>query len=175
MEAMTDFQPGHHAVDTHDALASATLKDFRIIFSSVKKHLSRVEAMCGISSSQLWVLWELQQAELQEALGLRVTELAAKLSIHQSTASNLIEKLTKKGLIIKKREDQDQRVVRLSLTEDGRALISKAPASPRGILRDALDYLDYQELLSLQQSLHVLIGKIRVKDESDALTPLADI
>ncbi|CAG0960868.1 putative HTH-type transcriptional regulator YusO [Methylophilaceae bacterium] len=154
----------------HDELASSTLKNFRIIFNSVRKHLSQIEALCGVSSSQLWVLWELHKSP-----GLRVTELAGKLSIHQSTASNLIEKLVKKSLISKKREDQDQRVVRLYLTQAGMEVILKAPGSPRGVLRDALDHLSIQDLLSLQQSLECLIGKIRLKDEADALMPLTDI
>lgn len=156
--------------DLHDRLATDTLKKFRIIFSSVKTHLGEIEAQCGISSSQLWVLWELHKTP-----GLKVTELAAKLSIHQSTASNLIEKLSRRALIAKKREDIDQRVVRLYLTEAGISLVMQAPPSPRGILRDALDNLDIEEMQQLQQSLQTLISKIKLKNEADAMKPLADI
>ena len=156
--------------DLHDRLATDALKKFRIIFSSVKTHLGEIEAQCGVSSSQLWVLWELHKSP-----GLKVTELALKLSIHQSTASNLIEKLSKRTLITKKREDADQRVVRLYLTETGLSLVMQAPSYPRGILRDALDDLDIEELQQLQQSLNILIGKIRLKNEADAMKPLTDI
>jgi DNA-binding MarR family transcriptional regulator len=156
--------------DLHDRLATDTLKKFRIIFSSVKTHLGEIEAQCGISSSQLWVLWELHKTP-----GLKVTELAAKLSIHQSTASNLIEKLSRRALIAKKREDIDQRVVRLYLTEAGISLVMQAPPSPRGILRDALDDLDIEEMQQLQQSLQTLISRSKLENEADAMRPLADI
>lgn len=156
--------------DLHDRLATDTLKKFRVIFSSIKTHLGEIEAQCGISSSQLWVLWELHKTP-----GLKVTELAAKLSIHQSTASNLIEKLSRRALISKKREDTDQRVVRLYLTEAGITLVMQAPPSPRGILRDALDDLDIEEMQQLQQSLQTLISRIKLKNEADAMKPLADI
>lgn len=152
----------------HDQLASATLKDFRIIFNSVKKHFKQIEELCGVSSSQLWVLWELQKTP-----GLKVSELAGKLAIHQSTASNLIEKTSKKALISKKREDLDQRVVRLYLTETGREIVKKAPGSPRGILTEAIDQLSIQDLVQLQSSLEILIGKMNLKDDADAMKPLS--
>jgi len=151
-----------------EQLASATLKDFRIIFNSVKKHFKQIEERCGVSSSQLWVLWELQKTP-----GLKVSELAGKLAIHQSTASNLIEKASKKALISKKREDLDQRVVRLYLTETGREIVKKAPGSPRGVLTEAIDQLSIQDLVQLQNSLEILIGKMNLKDEADAMKPLS--
>lgn len=151
-------------------LANASLQHFRVIFSSVKKHLSDTESVCGISSSQLWVLYELNKAP-----DLKVSELANNLAIHQSTASNLVEKLVKKVLIVKKRELSDQRVVRLSLTEQGLAMIKKAPASPRGVLRDALDRLDADTLSTLTQSLSQLTLQINSKDMGAGLIPITDL
>lgn len=151
-------------------LATASLQHFRVIFSSVKKHLSDTESACGISGSQLWVLYELNRAP-----DLKVTELAANLAIHQSTASNLIEKLVKKELIVKKRETTDQRVVRLSLTEQGVEMIKNAPPSPRGVLRDALDRLDTEKLAALAEGLEELIVQINSKDLDAGLIPLSDL
>lgn len=155
---------------SHEQLASSALKDFRLIFNSVKKHFKQIEEQCGISSSQLWVLWELHKTP-----GLKVTELAGKLAIHQSTASNLIEKVAKKTLISKKREDQDQRVVRLYLTKAGQEVVLKAPDSPRGVLREAIDHLPTSDLMQLQNSLDRLIGQMKLKDEADAMKPLSSL
>jgi DNA-binding MarR family transcriptional regulator len=157
-------------VQLQSQLANASLQHFRVIFSSVKKHLSDTEAACGISSSQLWVLYELNKAP-----DLKVSELAANLAIHQSTASNLVEKLVKKMLIVKKRQTADQRVVRLSLTEQGLAIIKNAPESPRGVLRDALDRLDVETLSALTQSLTQLTMQINSKDIGAGLIPIADL
>lgn len=158
------------AEQSDNLLVNATIKDFRVIISSIKKHSSQVEALCNVSSSQLWLLWELHQSP-----GLKVTELANRLSIHQSTASNLIEKLVNKQLVIKRRSDFDQRVVRLYLSEAGTEVVFKAPSSPRGALRDALEHMSASELILLQQSLGALIAQIKLKDEESALTPLSDI
>ena len=151
-------------------LANASLQHFRVIFSSVKKHLSDTESACGISSSQLWVLYELYKVP-----DLKVSELANNLAIHQSTASNLVEKLVKKQLIAKKRETSDQRVVRLSLTEQGLAIIKNAPPSPRGVLKEALDRLDVDALTGLTQSLEKLTLQINSKDLGAGLIPLGDL
>lgn len=153
-----------------EALANTALKHFRVIFSSIKKHSNQIEVLCEVSSSQLWLLWELYKMP-----GLKVTELAFKLSIHQSTASNLIEKLVRRQLIVKRRDASDQRVVRLYLTQSAEEVVLKAPSSPRGVLRDALDHMPTSELLLLQCSLDALVAQIRLKDEADAFTPLADI
>lgn len=151
-------------------LANASLQHFRVIFNSVKKHMSDTESACGVSGSQLWVLYELHKAP-----DLKVSELANNLAIHQSTASNLIEKLVKKMLIVKKRETTDQRVVRLSLTKEGLDMIKNAPPSPRGVLRDALDRLDVDRLETLTQSLALLSSQINSKDMSAGLIPLTDM
>lgn len=150
-------------------LATASLQYFRVIFSSVNKHASHTNATCGVSSSQLWVLYELNRTP-----DLKVTELAESLSIHQSTASNLVEKLVKKMLIVKTREISDQRVVRLSLTAQGLAVINRAPPSPRGVLRDALDRLDIETLTTLTASLERLSQQINEKDLDAGLIPLSD-
>lgn len=157
-------------VDCDDLLVNAVIKNFRVIVSSIKKHSTQVEALCDVSSSQLWLLWE-----LQETPGLKVTELAYRLSIHQSTASNLIEKLVKRLLVIKRRDDADQRIVRLYLTQAGVDTVLKAPSAPRGVLRDALEHLSVSEIMLLQKSLETLLAKIMLKDERDALSSLADI
>ncbi len=78
-------------------------------------------------------------------------------------------------MIEKRREDIDQRVVRLSLTVKGEGVILNAPASPRGILRDALDDLDLQTLTQLNQNLAALVAEINSKDDSQGLIPLADL
>ncbi len=156
--------------DQHAELVAASLKNFRVIFSSVKKHFTQIESLYGVSSSQLWVIWEIHKAP-----GIKVSELATKLAIHQSTTSNLIEKLVKKSWVVKERAEADQRVVRLFLTASGLDIIKHAPASPRGVLIDALDKLSSSELSTLHQSLELLISKIKSKDETDALKSLMDL
>lgn len=145
------------------------LGQFRIIFRSVRKHFQDVEKRCGISGSQLWAL-----AAIGNEPGIRVTELAARLSIHQSTASNLIEVLVRKDLVEKKRGSEDQRTVRLFCTRAGAKVLSRAPEPFDGLLPDALRNLRAAELQQLTHSLELVVTAMRRRDESARLRPLAD-
>lgn len=160
--------PASQRASNREALV---LKQFRVIFQSVRKHFQSVEALCGISGSQLWAL-----AKVVESPGLRVTELAKAMTIHQSTASNLVEGLVKLGLIRRQRSDTDQRVVLLHPTDVGLALHDKAPQPIRGVLPDALSRLEAERLAGLELHLQELI-KLMGKhiDPSGGDIPLADM
>lgn len=151
-------------------LAMAVLQQFRFIFKSVKKHFHWVEQETGVSGSQLWAM-----AQIASVPGLRVSELARALMIHQSTASNLIDKLAQRKLLRRERASSDQRVVRLYLTQRGRAIVAKAPQPFEGVLPDALMRLPHGDLHELDVLLKGLAQLMRVRDASGKHTPLADI
>ena len=156
---------------TTDASANAedVLKQFRVIFRSMKRHFTEIERQCGISGSQLWAL-----ASVVEEPGVRVTELARRLSIHQSTASNLVDVLVRRGLIERRRGAIDQRVVELYPTRSGRSVVRKAPQPLQGLLPDALDHLAPETLSALHLQLESLLQVMQLRDASAAQIPLAD-
>jgi len=157
-------------VDRQREQAMAVLQQFRFIFKSVKKHFQWVEKETGISGSQLWAL-----AKIAAAPGLRVTELARTLAVHQTTASNLVDKLVQRKLVRRERKSEDQRVVQLFLTRSGNSVISKAPQPYEGVLPDALIRLPQADLDKLDALLKSLTRRMRVRDASGRRTPLADI
>jgi DNA-binding MarR family transcriptional regulator len=151
-------------------LAMSVLGQFRLIFRSAKKHFQWVQDRTGIRGAQLWVL-----AELQRRPGIRVTELARAMGVHQSTASNLIDPLEKRGLIQRDRSSQDQRVVHLSLTRAGRDTLARAPLPLEGVLPDALKRLGQADLLELQARLDKLARLMRVRDAAGKGIPIGEM
>jgi DNA-binding MarR family transcriptional regulator len=111
--------------------------------------------------------------ELFAEPGQRVSQLSQVLSIHPSTASNLLDKLERKALVRRERAGPDQRVVRLYLTDSGAALLGHAPRPAQGALTDALLRQSDQVLAELDADLARLVAAMRVKDESAALQPLS--
>jgi DNA-binding MarR family transcriptional regulator len=140
-----------------ESLPHQVLRRFRLIFKAVQQHSQWVETCCGVSSAQLWVLWEINGKP-----GIRVTELAEAMSIHQSTASNLLLKLTQKALVTRERDQQDQRVVSLYLTELGKETLAKAPSPAQGILKHALFQLPDPTLDAMRISLEALIHEMNI-------------
>ena len=155
--------------ETSSRQALEVLQKFRLIFRSVRKHFRGVEELCGVSGAQLWVLSELAQAP-----GLRVSEIAQVLSIHQSTASNMLDKLERRGLVKRRRGGPDQRVVRVFLTPSGDKIVAIAPSPARGALTDALGNLPAETLQNLDACLNALIADMEIEDEADAMRPLSD-
>lgn len=149
--------------------ARQVLQALRIVFRSVQAHSRWVESQCGVSATQLWALWELFAEP-----GRNLAQLGAALSIHPSTASNLVDKLRKKGLVRKQRSGPDQRVVRLYITAAGSELLAQAPRPAQGALIDALGRLSDQSLLQIGAGLAELLAAMKVKDASAALRPLSE-
>lgn len=165
-------QAGALGVPAQDQRAEAVrevLKNFRVVFRSVQKHSHWVETQCGVSGAQLWAMWELLISP-----GLKVSELSRMLSIHPSTASNLLDKLEKRGLVKRERRGPDQRVVRLFLTTEGLEIINRAPRPAQGVLTDTLCRLPDNTLQDLRHCLAQLVSQINLKDEAAALQPLSD-
>jgi MarR family transcriptional regulator, organic hydroperoxide resistance regulator len=148
----------------------SVLKLFRVIFQSVNRHSHEVERKAGIGGAQLWAL-----AEISGRPRITVTELAKAMSIHQSTASNLLEKLESQDYVERNRSEEDRRVVLLTLTPRGEEVLHKAPLPYRGVLTDALLKMDESSLALLQGSLEQLVAQLEYKQLNGAFEPLGKI
>lgn len=147
--------------------ALETLKLFRVIFKSANRHFHEIEKLTGIGGASLWAL-----AEIAEADKLTVTDLAAHMSIHQSTASNLLDKLEAEGYISRVRSTHDRRVVYLVATDLARETLKRAPLPHRGILPDALMRLNPERLAELHNQLTELVGGMQKIQINTAFEPL---
>jgi DNA-binding MarR family transcriptional regulator len=146
------------------------LKQFRLIYGSVRQHFRQVEATCKVSGSQLWMLHE-----LQDSPGIGVTGLAHRLSIHQTTCSQLIEKLVSRGYVVKTRSEKDQRRVGLTITKSAVKVLKEAPGPAEGLIPEALMGLPQATLESLMANLSELIDGLRLQDLQAADRPLSDL
>lgn len=155
---------------TQIELSLLVLKQFRLVYGSAKRQFRQVEDTCGISGSQLWLLQEITRSP-----GIGISELAARLSIHQSTCSLLVEKLKTRKLVIKARQEKDQRRVGLKATPAGLKALAQAPGPAEGMLPEALQGLSSADLKKLHGNLNKLIERLQVIDKHAADTPLADI
>lgn len=151
-------------------LQQNVLRKLRVIFNSAKKHFLAVETATGVSGAQLWAL-----IEVRDHPGLSVSDIAKRLSVHLSTASNLLEKLEGNALITRTRNDKDQRIVHIHLTPRGRRVLAKAPGPARGVVPDALTRLPTEKLKSLDRDLEVLVAHMARRDRRGGTTPLSDL
>jgi len=149
-------------------IAAEVVQNLRVILRTTQAHSRWIEKSTGVSGAQLWAMWELFATP-----GQKVSELSRTLSIHQSTASNMLDKLEEKGLIRRQRGGPDQRVVQLFLTSKGVELLSDAPRPAQGAIIDALTSLPDTELCKLNEGLSALLIHMKVAEQNAAMKPLA--
>ena len=74
-----------------------------------------------------------------------MSELALKIRLTVSSATLIVDRLVEKGLIARERSDEDRRVVRVALTDDGASLYRVVEETILGLGRAMLSVLDERE------------------------------
>jgi DNA-binding MarR family transcriptional regulator len=128
-----------------DVVDSLVLASFTVIAL-----LSRVAAEHDLSLTQLRVLAILRDREPTMA------ELAGYLGLERSSVSGLIDRAVKRGLVRRDASEDDGRAVRVSLTPDGRRLVS-AGAQEMG---ERLEPMTGQLSQAERNRLSLLLGKL---------------
>lgn len=103
---------------------------------------------------------------LRDNPDITMGELCEKLLLACSTATDLIDRMENNGYLERKRDSQDRRVIRLSITEKGKQVISEVIAARRRYVSSMLAKLSEEEKADLANSLeklHSLMceGKVR--------------
>jgi MarR family transcriptional regulator, organic hydroperoxide resistance regulator len=109
----------------------------------------------GITYPQYLVLVTLITGDDQS-----VSELGNKLFLESNTLTPLIKRLETAGLVTRTRDNNDERIVRVSLTGEGRKLADTALGCVPAAIMEATD-LDLEELSSINRSLAKLGHKLR--------------
>lgn len=149
--------------------AVQALRRFRVIFKAVKGHFQQVEKITGTGAAQLRAM-----SILREQPGIRLSELAHRMDIKQSTASNLVKTLISRSMVVSARDKVDRRVLQLHLLPDGDKVLQRMKAPYIGVLPKALQTLPAATLQQLNEHLDLLIEQMQL-DFSAEQTPLAHL
>jgi MarR family transcriptional regulator, organic hydroperoxide resistance regulator len=96
---------------------------------------------------------------LWEEAGVPVKQIGERLQLDSGTLTPLLKRLEAQGLVARRRDTDDERVVRIDLTPAGRALRKKAGDVPRALLCK-MD-LDLPELARLRNQLVALTQTLK--------------
>lgn len=131
---------------TTEKLAEDLLTLWRIL-----RGLSHPVRRAEMTPEQYWLLRILNRAG-----SLSIGELATELGITTSSATVACKRLEKIGLLTRERQAEDERVVQVTLTEQGLAQIDAWRQRKRESLTSWLGVLDQHE----QQELQRLIERV---------------
>jgi DNA-binding MarR family transcriptional regulator len=142
-----------------DADVTAALVALRRIVRKLRLADRSIEAACGISVAQLFVL-----RELAASTSPSIADLAARTLTDPSSVSTVIARLTAAGLVARKPSRTDRRRAELFLTPRGRALAKRAPQVPQSAMIDAVRAMPATRRAQLVRSLDALATALGAHD-----------
>jgi len=135
-----------------DMVISETMDSLRRIFKAIGNYSQEISRSFGITAPQLWALKTIQQMGHPS-----LSELGKSMYLHPSTVTGLVDRLEKKGFVLRERDQKDRRVIKIQLTAKATALVKKSPNPIQGKMIHGLRRLKREELLSIFHSLKRLV------------------
>jgi DNA-binding MarR family transcriptional regulator len=119
---------------------------------SMRREIEQRMAAHGLTAAQWYPLWRLKIGRPGSA-----RELARDLGIDAGAMTRLIDRLVAKGLVERRRDAADRRVVQLALTPAGRRIAARLPATLADVNNAYLRGFDAAEWQQLQTLLRRMI------------------
>lgn len=143
------------------------VQTLRRLFRAIHEYSKAIQKKSGLSGPQVWAL-----TILKAQAGLSARELAARMFVHPSTVTGIVDRLVGKGAITRTIDNRDRRGVRLSATRSGGRILKSTPPPVQLGLTRALAALPPRRLKDLRTSL----VKIARETEADRVkAPFFDL
>lgn len=136
-----------------DQRSKELLIGLRKITQAIDLHSKYLSKTYGMTGPQLVILQELSRCE-----SLSVSELSKSVSLSQGTVTDIVLRLEKKGLLARRRSETDKRRVLVSITENGIALLEKAPSALQDTFVESFHTLEDWEQLMILSSINRIVN-----------------
>lgn len=98
-----------------------------------------------------------------------MTDLARNLNTDAGSVTRMLSRMEKRGLIERTRRDDDRRVVDLSLTAEGEAVVDKLPTVFCNVMRRQFEGFTREEIDVLRDMLLRILANNRTCGDADCL------
>ncbi|HYK09781.1 MAG TPA: MarR family transcriptional regulator [Gemmatimonadales bacterium] len=137
----------------------AIVQGLRRMVKALHTYSQDVRNTYGLTGPQLWALKTIERHRR-----LSIGRLAAALAIHQSSASILLNRLERRGLVRRTPGREDRRFVELELTQRGAVLATEAPEPAQGRLLHSLKAMPPSAVRRLRAAVDDLVGAMEASD-----------
>jgi DNA-binding MarR family transcriptional regulator len=146
------------ALDRKD-IRDEVLMALRRITQAIDIHSSRLAHHHGLTAPQLIVLGEISRSGK-----ITAGQLAENVSVSNATITGILKRLSKRGLIERRRSDKDRRRVLVKLTDLGKTTLANAPSLLHDRFVKEFEKLENWEQTSLLSSLQRIASMMEVRD-----------
>lgn len=136
-----------------------TLVLIRKILRATELHGKELRAATGLKTSELLVL-----QVLDDLSDYTVGQIATQIYMAQTSVTMIVNRLQDRGLVAKSRGEHDKRKVYVSLTDDGRQVLGKAPEALHQRFAEQFDPLEHWEKTMLIASLQRVAAMLNASD-----------
>ena len=130
----------------------------RRIIQSIDLHSRRLVKQFGLTGPQLIILREISQSD-----EITASDISRAISLSQATVTNVLDRLEKRGHVIRRRSDKDRRRTLVELTQAGKHILSTAPPLMQESFTDQFNKLQGWEQHMILSSLHRMVAMMDAK------------
>ncbi len=124
----------------------------RKVFNSIVNQADEELAAFDLTYAQWFPLFQLTKSNSCTVLGL-----AKDIEVNPGALTRSLDRLEKKGLILRERNPLDKRVVQLTLTPQGKEIATRVPHVLSGVMNRHLSGLDRQASQALIDALQQML------------------
>jgi len=139
-------------METSDKVLAA----IRQIIRALDLHSKKISKDFGLTSPQLLLMRTIESDD-----NVTIRQLSEKTNMSQATATSILDRLERRGRIVRMRNQQDKRKVHALLTESGQTILAGAPGIlPAGFMKkfQSLEPWEQNLMLSSLQRLSSMIN-----------------
>ena len=134
------------------------LSAIRRIIRSVDLYSRELAAKARVTSPQLVCLLAIADKEKTTA-----TMISRQVFLSPSTIVGILDRLEAKGLVRRERDENDRRVITVTITEEGKRLARSAPSPLQDTLTEALRELPGEEQTKIAESLERIVALMEAR------------
>jgi DNA-binding MarR family transcriptional regulator len=164
---------GKNATTANGRAGESAFRAFLRVFGLVERAMQDHFGRFGISGAQWGVLRLLYRAEEEGLSGLRLTDLSDRLLIRPPSATGVVARLERAGLVERHGSPADLRAKPVGLTAKGRQLIERILPAHEARIEAVLSGLSHAEQNELRRLLERLGQHLETLNEQTVAARLA--
>lgn len=125
----------------------------RRIIRSIDMHSKRLVKQFGLTGPQLIVLREISQSD-----EITASDISRAISLSQATVTGILDRLEKRGYVVRKRSERDRRRTLVETTQAGDHILAAAPPLMQESFTEQFSELQVWEQHMILSSLHRLVA-----------------
>jgi len=138
---------------------SEVIDNLRRTIKAINEYSKNAEKETELTGPQLWAI-----KIVAKSAPIKVTEIAREMYLHPATVVGILDRLVLKGLVQRTKSNEDRRVVEINLTEQGQALVDRAPEVAQGLLIKGLEALPTEKLAHMSESMREMVKILRAEE-----------